>query len=297
MAVAAGTHRAGRPTAPAGVPGAGRGEVAELVRMLVRTVLPTGVLLSVILAVYAGTGHPVDRILQDRFPDDSEWSGFLTIVFGSALLVCAGIALGALVVARAWYGSPAADGSPRPPAVVAGLALSLLVVMIAFDDLMMVHDSLLPGSGLPESVGLAFYGAIGLVLAAWAVGPMRTEGLALTFLGALTLLAGSLGGDVLEELAKGRDPALAVVLGHLEDVVKLLAYSALCHLCVLLALRVFSRVLQANTERAAREAAERAPRGPDRIPLRVARRPVAAVLRTAEEGVESDALVTAPLAL
>lgn len=233
--------------------------------MMVRTVLPVGVVLGLALTVYGGTGHDLDIVLQDRFPDDSEYSGLFTIVFGSALMVCAGMALGALVASRAWFRIAGAADGASPAALRAGLALSSLLIFIGFDDVMMVHDAVLTGAGVPEKVGLAAYAVVGVVLVAFAFRPLRSEGLGLAFLGALALLAGSLGGDIVEEFFKTRNPDLSVIIGHGEDIVKFLAYAALCHLCVILARRIFARTLQSATERAAREAVERAGR---RVPLR-----------------------------
>ncbi len=248
-------HPAG--PAPAREP---RGELAELGRMLLRTVLPVGAALGVALAVYGSTGHDLTTVLQDRFPEDSEFSGLFTITFSSALLVCAGVTLGAVVAARAWLRTAA--GSSSVSAIPAGLAVSVLLIVIGFDDMMMVHDAMVPGgAGIPESVGLAAYGLVGAVLMALAFRPIRREGLALCFLGGLGLLAGSLGGDVLELLVKDASPALSTALGHAEDITKFLAYAALCHLCLLLARRISSRTLQLATEHAAREAAERTSRG------------------------------------
>jgi hypothetical protein len=206
--------------------------------------------------VYGGTGHDLTIVLQDRFTDESEFSGLFTIVFSSALMVCAGVAVGSLVVSRAWSRSTGDEGATSP-AQTAGLAVAVLCVWLGFDDVMMVHDAVLPGLGIPETAGLAVNGVIGLALIAWAFRPLRRERLGLTFLAGLALLAGSLVGDEAEDFSETRIPPLATFLGHAEDVVKFLAYVALCHLCVLLARRVMSRTLQAATERAAREAVER----------------------------------------
>jgi hypothetical protein len=109
---------------------------------------------------------------------------------------------------------------------------------------------------------------IGVVLVVWAFGPLRRERLGLTFLCGLALLGGSLVGDEAEDFFEDRIPALATFLGHAEDVVKFMAYVALCHLCVLLARRVMARTLQAATERSAREAVERSG-GSSQVPMRV----------------------------
>ena len=101
---------AGHPAGPAPTE---RGELAELSRLLLRTVLPATLGIGLVLAAYGGTGHDPDIILQDRFPDVSEYSGLLTIVFGTAVLVCAGMALGSVVVSRAWFGT-AANGASAP---------------------------------------------------------------------------------------------------------------------------------------------------------------------------------------
>ena len=255
-------------THPAGPVPQDRSDLAEAVRMLVRTVLPVGVVLVAALAVYGGTGHDLTIVLQDRFPGDSEYSGLFTIMFSSALMVCAGIALGSLVVARAWSAATG-DARASSPAVTAGLAVAVLCIFLGFDDVMMVHDAVLPGAGIPEDVGLGVFGVTGLALAAWAFRPMRAERLGLTFLVGLALLGGSLGGDVLESLLEDSNPGLASLLGHAEDVVKFLAYTALCHLCVLIARRVMARTLAAATERAAREAVERSGVPSGRVPLRV----------------------------
>jgi TRAP-type C4-dicarboxylate transport system permease small subunit len=239
-----------------------RSDLAEAGRMLLRTVLPTAVLLCLALAVYGGTGHDPTIVLQDRFPDDSEYSGLFTILFSSALMVCAGVAIGSIVVSRAWSRFTDDDGATSP-ARTAGLAVAVLCVWLGFDDMMMVHDAILPGMGIPESAGLAVYAVIGVVLVVWAFRPLRHERLGLTFLAGLALLGGSLVGDEAEDFFETRIPPLATFLGHAEDVVKFLAYVALCHLCVLLARRIMARTLQAATERAAREAVERA--GPRRV--------------------------------
>ncbi|WP_433798782.1 hypothetical protein [Actinomycetospora sp. CA-084318] len=262
-------------THPAGPVPADRSDLAEAGRMLLRTVLPVGIVLGLALAVYGGTGHDLTIVLQDRFPEDSEYSGLFTIMFSSALMVCAGIALGSLVVSRAWARSTG-DAGAASPALRAGLAVAVLCVFLGFDDMMMVHDAVLPGAGIPEDVGLAAYALLGLVLIAWAFRPLLAERLGLTFLAGLALLGGSLGGDVLESLFEEDHPAIASALGHAEDVVKFLAYVALCHLCVLLARRIMARTLAAATEKAAREAVERSGRSPGvtttgsgRVPLRV----------------------------
>lgn len=283
-------------THPSGPVPEDRSDLAEAVRMLVRTVLPVGVVLVLALAVYGGTGHDLTIVLQDRFPEDSEYSGLFTIVFSSALMVCAGIALGSLVVARAWS-TATGDARASSPAVTAGLAVAVLCVFLGFDDMMMVHDAILPGAGIPEDAGLAVYGVIGLALVAWAFRPMRAERLGLTFLAGLALLGGSLGGDVLESLFEESSPGLASVLGHAEDVVKFLAYAALCHLCVLLARRVMARTLAAATERAAREAVERSGVPSGRVPLRVSSGrhalPTGRVPTSSPEAAPSD--MTAPI--
>ncbi|MCD2190907.1 hypothetical protein [Actinomycetospora soli] len=263
-------------THPAGPVPADRSDLAEAGRMLLRTVLPVGVLLGLALAVYGGTGHDLTIVLQDRFPEDSEYSGLFTIVFCSALMVCAGIALGSLVVSRAWARSTG-DTAAASPALRAGLAVAVLCIFLGFDDVMMVHDAVLPGAGIPENAALAAYALLGLVLVAWAFRPLLAERLGLTFLVGLVLLGGSLGGDVLESFFEEDRPGIATALGHAEDAVKFLAYAALCHLCVLLARRVMARTLSAATERAAREAVERsggaapaaATSGSGRVPLRV----------------------------
>lgn len=261
-------------THPAGPVPEDRSDLAEAGRMLLRTVLPVGILLGLALAVYGGTGHDLTIVLQDRFPEDSEYSGLFTIMFSSALMVCAGVALGSLVVSRAWARSTGATGASSP-ALRAGLAVAVLCVFLGFDDMMMVHDAVLPGAGIPEDAALGAYALLGIVLVAWAFRPLLAERLGLTFLVGLALLAGSLGGDVLESLFEGRNDRIATFLGHAEDVVKFLAYAALCHLCVLLARRVMARTLAAATEKAAREAVERAGAAPfpttgsGRVPLRV----------------------------
>jgi hypothetical protein len=251
------THRrhAAHPAGPAPVE---RGELAELGRLLLRTVLPTTLGLAVVLAVYGGTGHDLDIILQDRFPDVSEYSGLLTIAFGTAVLVCAGMALGSVVVSRAWFRT-AANGATAPPAVRASLILAIFLIFIAFDDIMMVHDAMLTGAGIPEEVGLGAYVVVGVVLIAILVRPIRSEGLGLCLLAALGLLGASLGGDIVESFLKSIDADTASrLVGYAEDTVKFIAYAAFCHLAVLLARRVFARTLQSATERAAREAVERA---------------------------------------
>lgn len=252
---------------PAGPAPGERSDLAEAGRMLLRTVLPVGVVLGLALAVYGGTGHDLTIVLQDRFPQDSEYSGLFTITFSSALMVCAGIAVGSLVVSGAWARSTGGEGATSP-ARAAGLAVAVLCVWLGFDDMMMIHDAVLPGMGIPENAGLAVYAVVGVVIVAWAFGPLRRERLGLTFLSGLALLAGSLVGDEAEDFFETRLPPLATALGHAEDVVKFLGYVALCHLCVLLARRVMSRTLQAATERAAREAVERSG-DPARVPMRV----------------------------
>jgi hypothetical protein len=247
---------------PAGPVPVERSDLAEAGRMLLRTVLPTAVLLCLALAVYGGTGHDLRIVLQDRFPDDSEYSGLFTIMFSSALMVCAGTAIGSIVVSRGWSRFTDDEGATSP-ARTAGLTVAVLCVWLGFDDMMMVHDAILPGMGIPESAGLAVYAVIGVGLVAWAFRPLRRERLGLTFLAGLALLGGSLVGDEAEDVFENRIPPLATFLGNAEDVVKFLAYVALCHLCVLLARRVMARTLQAATERAAREAVERA--GPKRV--------------------------------
>lgn len=264
---------------PAGPVPEDRTDLAEAVRMLVRTVLPVGVVLGLALAVYGGTGHDLTIVLQDRFPEDSEYSGLFTIVFSSALMVCAGVALGSLVVSRAWSRSTGETGAGSP-ALTAGLAVAVLCIFLGFDDVMMVHDAVLPGAGIPENAALGAYALLGVALVAWAFRPLLAERLGLTFLVGLALLGGSLGGDVVESLFEEDRPRLANAIGHGEDVVKFLAYAALCHLCVLLARRVMARTLAAATEKAAREAVERSgvptagragtASGSGRVPLRVA---------------------------
>jgi hypothetical protein len=243
-------------THPAGPVPVDRSDLAEAGRMLLRTVLPVGVVLGLALVVYGGTGHDLTIVLQDRFPDVSEYSGLFTIMFSSALMVCAGVAIGSLVVTRAWSRWTGDDGAASP-AQTAGLAVAILCVWLGFDDMMMVHDAVLPGMGIPETAALAVYAVVGLVLVAWAYRPLRRERLGLTFLTGLALLGGSLVGDEAEDFFETRIPPLATFLGHAEDVVKFLAYAALCHLCVLLARRVMSRTMQVATERAAREAVAR----------------------------------------
>ena len=141
------------------------------------------------------------------------------------------------MVSRAWIRSTGDEGATSP-AQTAGLAVAVLCIWLGFDDMMMVHDAVLPGMGIPEVAGLAVYAVIGIVLVAWAFRPLRRERLGLTFLAGLALLGGSLVGDEAEDFFEDRIPPLATFLGHAEDVVKFLAYVALCHLCILLARRV-----------------------------------------------------------
>ena len=159
----------------------------------------------------------------------------------------------------------------------ASLILSVFLIFIAFDDMMMVHDAMLTGAGIPEEVALGAYVVVGVVLIAVLVRPIRSEGLGLCLLAALGLLGASLGGDIVESVLKATDAETAAQLvGYAEDAVKFIAYAAFCHLAVLLARRVSARTLQSATERAAREAVERAqapapPRG-DAVDARVAPR-------------------------
>ncbi|WP_018333689.1 hypothetical protein [Actinomycetospora chiangmaiensis] len=289
-------------THPAGPVPADRTDLAEAVRMLVRTVLPVGVLLGLALAVYGGTGHDLTIVLQDRFPEDSEYSGLVTIAFSSALMVCAGIALGSLVVSRAWSRTTG-EATATSPALTAGLAVAVLGIFLGFDDMMMVHDAVLPGAGIPEDAALGVYALVGLALVARAFRPLLAERLGLTFLAGLALLGGSLAGDVLESLFEADHPGVATVLGHAEDVVKFLAYAAMCHLCVLLAHRVMARTLAAATEKAAREAVERAgvpttgapATASGRVPLRVTAGRHAAPTGSTPTMAGSDADLTRPI--
>ncbi|NMO88435.1 hypothetical protein [Actinomycetospora sp. TBRC 11914] len=216
-----------------------RGELGELWRTVSRAVVPAGIGFAVVLTAFAASGHAIEIALQDQdtSPGSSAWSGLFTFVCCGALVVAAGVLLGALDLART---RPGADRR----ALRAGLGVVVLVLLVAFDDVFMIHDSILPSFRIPEIVGNGFYVVVGAAILLWVALPVHRLGLLLPMLLGLAGLAVSVAGDKLEDVFEVTDPSLSHLLGNAEDVTKYLGYAALCYVLVAFARSVTNRTVR-----------------------------------------------------
>jgi len=132
------------------------------------------------------------------------WTGAISRL--TNLLWAAAAALNALA-ARA---APASHRSPL-------LLLAALCAALAVDDTLLVHESIMPGHGVPEDLVLVLYAVVALVLAGlWWTTSWRRTVLA-AFFGGAAALAVSVGADVVHTV-----PLLV------EDGAKLLGVVAWC---------------------------------------------------------------------
>jgi hypothetical protein len=220
-----------------------RGEFAQLGRTLARTVVPTGIGMGIVLVAFAATHHAIEIALQDQdtAAGASQWSGLFTFVGCGALIVSVGVLLGALDLAGAWRRRVGPGGDRR--AVDAGLGLAVLMLLVAFDDIFMIHDAILPSFRIPEVIGNGFYVVVGGALVLWVMRPVHRLGLLLSLLVGLGGLAVSVAGDKLEDVFEVTDPTLSHLLGNAEDISKFLGYAALCAVLVVFARAVANPVM------------------------------------------------------
>ena len=242
-----------------------RGELAQLGWTLARTVLPVGIGIGIFLVGFAASHHAIEIALQDQdtAPGASQWSGLFTFVGCGALVVAVGVLLGALDLARAWHRRVGAGADRR--AVHAGLGVAVLILLVAFDDIFMIHDAILPSFRIPEVLGNGFYVVVGGALVLWVMRPVHRLGLLLPLLLGLAGLAVSVAGDKLEDVFEVTDPTLSHVLGNAEDIAKFLGYAALCSVLVVFARCIATPVLRdAPVPRAAGTVSPSAPVGSGR---------------------------------
>jgi hypothetical protein len=229
---------------PAGPLWTARGEFGELWRTITRALVPAGVLYALVLTAFAASHHAIEVALQDQdtSPGSSAWSGLFTFVCCGALVAAAGALLGALDLARAWRRRVGTGVDRR--AVRAGLGVAVLVLLVTFDDVFMIHDSILPSFRIPETVGNGFYVVVGAAILLWVMAPVHRLGLLAPMLLGLAGLAVSVAGDKLEDVFEVSDPTLSHLLGNAEDVCKYLGYAALCYVLVVFARRVTDQIVQ-----------------------------------------------------
>jgi hypothetical protein len=220
------------------------GELGELGRTLTRAVVPAGIAFALVLTAFAASHHAIEIALQDQdtSPGSSAWSGLFTFVCCGALVVAAGVLLGALDLARAWSRRVGPGVDRR--AVRAGLGVVVLVLLVAFDDVFMIHDSILPSFRIPETVGNGFYVVVGGAIVLWVMGPVHRLGLLVPMLLGLVGLAVSVAGDKLEDVFEVTDPTLSHLLGNAEDISKYLGYAALCYVLVAFARHLTNQVVR-----------------------------------------------------
>jgi hypothetical protein len=221
-----------------------RGEFGQLGRTILRAVVPAGIVIAVFLVAFAATHHAIEIALQDQDTGtgSSQWSGLFTFLGCGALIVSAGVLLGALDLARAWF-RRFGPGQDRRP-VRAGAGVAILVLLIAFDDIFMIHDSILPSFRIPEVVGNGFYVVVGGVMVLWVMLPVHRLGLLLSMLLGLGGLAISVGGDKLEDVFEVSDPTLSHLLGNAEDICKFVGYAALCYVLVVFARSIVNQLVR-----------------------------------------------------
>ena len=119
------------------------------------------------------------------------------------------------------------------------------MLIVAFDDIFMIHDSILPSFRIPEDVGNGFYVVVGGAIMLWVMVPVHRLGLLLPMLLGFLGLAVSVAGDKLEDVFEVSDPILSHLLGNAEDISKYLGYAALCYVLVVLARRLVDQSLPA----------------------------------------------------
>jgi hypothetical protein len=152
------------------------------------------------------------------------------------------VLLGALDLARAWR-RRVGPGQDRR-LIDAGFGVAVLMLLVAFDDIFMIHDAILPSFRIPEVVGNGFYVVVGGALVLWVMGPVHRLGLLLSLLAGLGGLAVSVAGDKLEDVFEVTDPTLSHLLGNAEDISKFLGYAALCAVLVVFARLVVTPVMR-----------------------------------------------------
>ncbi|HEY2221372.1 hypothetical protein [Actinomycetospora sp.] len=221
-----------------------RGELGQLGRTITRAVAPAGLGIAVFLVGFAATHHAIEIALQDQdtATGASAWSGLFTFLGCGALVVSVGVLLGALDLAQAWY-RRVGPGQERR-VLHAGVGVAILVLLIAFDDIFMIHDSILPSFHIPEVVGNGFYVVVGGAVVLWVMVPVHRLGLLLSMLLGLVGLAISVGGDKLEDVFEVSDPTLSHLLGNAEDISKFLGYAALCYVLVVFARAVVNQIVR-----------------------------------------------------
>ena len=231
---------------PAGDLWSAHGELGELWRAIVWAVLPAGIGIGIFLVGFAATHHAIEIALQDQdtAPGASAWSGLFTFLGCGALVVSVGVLLGALDLARAWHRRVGPGADRR--AVRAGVGLAILMLIIAFDDMFMIHESILPSFRIPEDVGNGFYVVVGGAIMLWIMAPVHRLGLLVPLLLGFVGLAVSVGGDKLEDVFAASDPTLSHVLGNAEDISKYLGYAAMCYVLVLFARRLVDQSVPNN---------------------------------------------------
>lgn len=221
-----------------------RGELAQLGRTFTRAVVPAGIGIAIFLVGFAATHHAIEIALQDQdtAAGASQWSGLFTFLGCGALIVSAGALLGALDLARTW--NRRGGTGPERRVMGAGLGVAILVLLVAFDDIFMIHDAILPGFRIPEVVGNGFYVVVGGALVLRVMRPVHRLGLLLPMLVGLGGLAVSVAGDKLEDVFEVTDPTLSHLLGNAEDISKFLGYAALCYVLVVFARTVVNPVMR-----------------------------------------------------
>jgi len=115
------------------------------------------------------------------------WTGAISRVTG--LCWAAAAALNALA-------AKVAPASHRRPL----LLLAVLCGLLGVDDTMLIHESFLPGHGIPEDVVLAGYAVIALVLAWWWFTTTWRRTVLAAFFGGAAALAVSVAADVIHTL-------------------------------------------------------------------------------------------------
>jgi hypothetical protein len=122
--------------------------------------------------------------------------------------------------------------------------VAILMLLVAFDDIFMIHDAILPSFRIPEVVGNGFYVVAGGAVMLWVMAPVHRLGLLLPMLTGLAGLAVSVGGDKLEDAFEVSDPTLSHLLGNAEDISKFLGYVALCYVLVAFARTLADQIVR-----------------------------------------------------